>query len=508
MSRRRISGAVLAAVGGAAAPFAFSPFDAHGLIVLSLAALFVSFMTAPSPRQAAVNGLIFGLFMFGIGVSWVYVSLHRYGEMSAPLAVALVAVFVGFLALFPAAVGFLSRRFLAQSLVPQILGLPSLWILGEWIRGWLFTGFPWLSVGYSQVQGPLSPIAPLGGVYAVGWFVALVAAVLAGLSVVRGRRPLLLSFATLVALGLALGVAAHARWVQPSGHPLRVALVQGDIPEDVKWVPGALDRIVDHYLSLTRQAPRAAIIVWPETAIPTYLSVLRPAVIPRLQRFARLRHTTLFVGLVEDRTGRIYNSIARIGDGPIRFYRKQHLVPFGEYLPWPAALGPLLNYLRIPMSDFNRWHRPQPPVTADHQRLGISICYEDAFGSQIIRSLPAASVLVNVSDDGWFGRSFARYQHLEIARMRALEAGRYMLSDTNNGITAVIDERGRVLQQLPSFESAVLVTTIRPFAGATPYVRYGDRPAILVASILLAALVGLRWWQGRARLKRGMRGRM
>lgn len=508
MNRRDVLGWVLAAAGGALAPFAFSPFDVHLGIIASLAALFASFMMTQHPRQAAVNGLIFGLSMFGIGVSWVYVSLHRYGDMNAPLAAALVAVFVGFLALFPAAVGYLSRRLLSRSLGSQILGLPSLWVVSEWTRGWLFTGFPWLSVGYSQVTGPLSRIAPIGGVYAVGWLLALTAAALAGLVLARGWRPMRLSLAALAAVGLLLGTVAPARWVEPHGAPLRVVLVQGDIPEDVKWVPGELDRIVDHYLSLTRQAPPAGITVWPETAIPTYLSELQPEVIPRLQRLARRQHTALFVGLVEDRAGRIYNSIARIGDGPIQFYRKRHLVPFGEYLPWPSVLGPLLNYLHIPMSDFNRWHHPQPPVMADHERLGISICYEDAFGSQIIHSLPAASVLINVSDDGWFGKSLARYQHLEIARMRAIETGRYLLSDTNNGITAVIDERGRVLQQLPSFQSAVLATTIQPFSGATPYVSYGDWPVIGMALLLLATLGVGRVRYGRARLKQDVRGRM
>lgn len=463
-------------------------------MILCAAGLFGSWRIAHTARARALCGFLFGLGMFGIGVSWVYISLHRFGDMDRMLAIVLVALFVMFLALFPAVIGYLSARLLPPRGMRATLGIPALWVIGEWLRGRLFTGFPWLSFGYSQTGHILGSFGVYGGVYAVSFAVALIGSLLAGAVLEMRRRTA--AFAVAVTVVIFIGAFAGSRisWVRPTGTPIRVALVQGDVSDSLKWGPGELGHIVDRYLRLTARAvPGTRVAIWPETAIPEYLSVLEPKVIPKLRRFAARHHMDLLVGLIEDRGARAYNAVASIRTGHrLRLYRKRHLVPFGEYLPWPHVLSPLLDYLHIPMSGLNAWHGTEAPLPADGQELGVSICYEDVFGRDVRRLLPAATVLVNVSDDGWYGHSVARYQHLQIARMRAIENGRFMLSDTNDGVTAVIDKNGRVLKRLPSFKPAVLSASVQPYSGKTPYVRFGSGPTVAL-SILTVLLARTRW---------------
>ncbi|MHB8415523.1 MAG: apolipoprotein N-acyltransferase [Acidiferrobacteraceae bacterium] len=485
---------LLATTAGVLAPFAFSPFTAAPLMILCAAGLFGSWRIARTARARALCGFLFGLGMFGIGVSWVYISLHRFGDMDRTLAAVLVVLFVMFLALFPAVIGYLSARLLPQRGIRAALGIPALWVIGEWLRGRLFTGFPWLSFGYSQTGHVLGSFGVYGGVYAVSFAVALLGSLLAEVVLDTRFRTVALMFAATALLFMGAFATSRISWVHPIGTPIRVALVQGDVSDSLKWGPGELGSIVDRYLRLTaRGAPGTRVAIWPETAIPEYLSVLEPKVIPKLRRFAAQHRMDLLVGLIEDRGSRAYNAVASIRTGHrLRMYRKRHLVPFGEYLPWPHVLSPLLDYLHIPMSSLNAWHGTEAPLPADGQELGVSICYEDVFGRDIRRLLPAATVLVNVSDDGWYGHSVARYQHLQIARMRAIGAGRFMLSDTNDGVTAVINEHGRVLERLPSFKPGVLSASVQPYSGETPYVRFGSGPTVAL-SILTVLLARTRW---------------
>ena len=477
-----------AAAAGACLPLAFAPFDWSAVAIGALALLFDGWREE-RPRAAALQGYVFGLGAFGVGVSWLYISLHRFGGMSAGFAFMMVVVLVGFISLFPAIVGYVWARWFQSGHRGFVLALPALWLLSEWLRARVLTGFPWLSVGYSQTGDVLGRLAPYVGVYGVGAATTLAAVFV--VLVIRGvtrrvRLWALTALAGLFALALSLGALS---WVRPAGPPVRVALVQGNIPEEIKWTPGELGRIVQRYLDLMRGAYVGAapvIAIWPETAIPDYLSALRPVVIPKLQRYVHRHHLRLLFGLVEDRGQRVYNSVALLGAGPVRFYRKRHLVPFGEYLPWPSLLQPLLDYLHMPMSDFNVWPAPQGPLAAGRQRLGISICYEDAFSQHIRQTLPAATLLINVSDDGWFGRSWARAQHLQIARMRAAESGRWLLSDTNNGITAAIGPHGTLQGHLPSFRRGLLLVTVQPYQGSTPYIRYGEPPLLMTILVALA----------------------
>ena len=484
---------VAAAGAGLSLPLAFSPFDLFPLAILAPALLF-ALWRGISPGRCAWRGFLFGLGMFGLGVSWVYVSMHRFGNMPAPLAGFAVFLFVAGLSLYPALLGWLQAR-----LFPKpgpwyaVLVLPALWVLFEWMRGWFLTGFPWLNLGYSQVAMPLAGYAPWFGVYGVSFFCVLSAGLLAAGAHAPEKIPRLL-LPLLIVIWVVGWVAGKMEWVQPAGKPLQVALIQGNVPLDSKWQSGSRRAIMERYLGLSMQAPRSDLIVWPESAIPAMLDEIDPAYLENLQSWGRARQTDLVLGVVErDRNDRrYYNSVISIGASP-GIYRKQHLVPFGEYPPLDPLFRWLMRNLQIPMSDFSAGPRDQPSLMVAGQKIGVSVCYEDAFGEEVIRALPQASLLVNVSEDAWFGDSLAPHQRLQMARMRALETARPMLRAANTGPSAVIDHRGEVLARSPQFQMHALTATVQPMQGATPYVRLGNWPVVsLLALVAVVAVLGPR----------------
>lgn len=483
---------LLALIAGALTPLAFAPFDFFPLALLAPAALFVLWHGTGGGR-AAWLGLLFGIGMFGVGVSWVYVSLHTYGNMPAPLAALAVVLFVGALAAFPAAVGWLQAYFrvLAPGLRVAVV-TPALWALFEWIRGWFLTGFPWLALGYSQIDTPLAGFAPWVGVYGVGAAAAASAGLLAAAWIDR-RRAWRLYLPVVAALWIAGWLAASVTWVQPFGQPLRVALIQADTPLGIKWRPEYRQAIINKYVALSEQAVRADLIVWPEAAVPDYFDRVEGTLVPRLQEIARDRGADFLIGAVERGAGRstYYNTVYAVGHNDGR-YRKRHLVPFGEFLPLPGLLGGLLHYLHIPMSNFSSGGAHQPPLHAAGHAIGVSVCYEDAFGEEIAATAPAVTLLVNVSEDSWFGRSLAPHQRLQMARMRALEAGRPMLRAANTGPSAIIDYRGVVLRRSPEFMTFVLSGTVQPTTGVTPYARYLNTPIVVLLCLIVVAALGLR----------------
>lgn len=494
LPRQPVRNDLVALLAGALTPLAFAPFGLFPLAVLTPAALFVVWHEAGA-RRAGWRGFLFGAGMFGVGVSWVYVSLHTYGNMPAPLAVLAVVLFVALLSLFPAAVGWSQARF--HALAPGwrlALATPAAWVLLEWTRGWFLTGFPWLNLGYSQVTTPLAGYASWVGVYGVSAAVAASSGLLAAAWFDRKHR-WRLHLPVVAAIWIGGWLAGQVTWVQPAGPPLPVALVQGDTPLSIKWRPAYRDAIVQKYIALSEQAAGARLIVWPEAAVPDYFDRIAPALVPRLERMSRKGGADFLIGAVErGSTGvKYYNSVFAVGHTRGR-YRKHHLVPFGEFLPFPRLLGGLINYLHIPMSNFSVGDSSQKPIRAAGHEIGVSVCYEDAFGEEVIRALPAATLLVNVSEDAWFGRSFAPHQRLQMARMRALESGRPMLRAANTGPSAIIDYRGDVLARSPEFRSYVLTGAVQPTEGATLYVRAGNTPiVILLFAVLIAAAVRARW---------------
>ncbi len=479
----------LAFVAGTVSVAAFGDWPLFPLPLIALATLCWLWVRADSPRAAAWLGFAFGAGFFLVGVSWVYVSLHDFGGMPLPLAALATALFCLYFALFPAAVGYVQARLAASRPVRLMLLVPALWTLAEWLRGWLFTGFPWLALGYSQLDGPLAGLAPVGGVLAVSFLAAAAAGAAAALVVGRGRRRVT-ALAVLVVIALGGGALRTIEWTTPQGESLAVSLLQGNVPQALKFVPGRYEETLATYARLVERST-GRLIVLPETAIPRFLHEVEPAYLERLKAIVAARGGDLLVGVpVLDPDRRYYNAVMSIGASPAQRYAKSHLVPFGEFLP--PGFGWVVAVLKIPLGDFARGAERQPPLAVAGQRVAANICYEDAFGEEIIRPLPGATLLVNVSNVAWFGDSLAPAQHLRIARMRALETGRFMLRATNTGVTAIVDPRGAVAARLPTFTEGALEGRVEGRAGATPYVRLGNALAIgvslaIVGWALLAA---------------------
>jgi apolipoprotein N-acyltransferase len=471
-------------IAGALTVAAFAPLDLYPLAFLTLAWL-VQLWSAASPRRAFWTGFAFGLGLFLAGVSWIYVSLHKFGDMLAPIAAFATLVVCAFLALFPAAAGWLQARIPARSAVRACLLIPASWTLFEWLRSWIFTGFPWLSLGYAAVGWPLQGYAPVGGVFALS-FVTVALSGMVWLLATRQPRP-----AAWVALAVAIVGAGEAlrrvEWSRPYGAPVSVALLQGNIEQSLKFDPQRYAATLQTYARLAQET-RARLVIFPETAVPRFLDTVDPAYLVELQAIARRNDGDVLLGVPTRRSvDEFFNSVISLGSSPIQVYHKVHLVPFGEFVPPGFAWA--LELVNIPMSDFTRGPRMQRPLEVAGERVAVNICYEDAFGDEIARALPAATLLVNVSNVAWFGDSLAPAQHLEIARLRAIETGRMHLAATNTGITAAIDRDGTVRARLPQFEEGRLEITAQGYSGMTPYARWRDWPIVAAALAVLFTTV-------------------
>lgn len=471
--------AVLAVAAGAAMVLAFAPTAQYPVAWLSLAVLVHLWMRA-TPRACFATGFAFGLGLYGAGASWVYVSLSRFGGMPPPLAGFATLCFCALLALFPAAAGWLQARLPARDAWRALVLIPAAWTLAEWLRSWVLGGFPWLSAGYAAVGWPVQGLAPLTGVFGLGFVTALLGGLLWRLARTRARWR---SFAAIVLVLGATQLLRLVEWTRPEGPRIAVALLQGNIAQDLKFAPERYARILETYARLVEET-RASLIVLPETALPRLHDRVDPAYYARLAAAAKRNGGDLIVGVpYHEAPGRYYNSVLTLGTSPTQVYHKRHLVAFGEFVP--PGLGWVMRWLDIPYSDFARGAERQPPLALAGQRVAVNICYEDAFGDEIIRQLPEATLLVNVSNVAWFGDSLAPSQHLQIARLRAIETGRVHLTATNTGITAAIERDGSVPLRLPQFEEGRLVFAAQGYAGATPYVRTGDWPAILLCVLAL-----------------------
>ena len=477
----RLRSPLIAFALGALAVAAFAPLGLFPLAVVALAWLAREWSVA-SPRQAFRVGYAFGFGLFVAGVSWIYVSLHDIGGMPAIVAGLATFIFCAFLALFPAVAGWLQARIPAALPVRAAVLIPAAWTLSEWVRSWILTGFPWLSFGYGSARWPLQGFAPLGGVFLLSFFTMALGALL--WLAIRGPRRWVWA-GTLVAV-LAVGeTLRHVDWTTPSGEPLTVALLQGNIEQSLKFDPRRYVRTLETYATLANDT-QARLIVFPETAVPRFLDAVDPRYIEFLDRVARRNGGDILLGVPTRKSDEeFYNSVITLGVSARQIYNKVHLVPYGEFVP--PGLAWTLRMVNIPMSDFSRGAREQPVLAAAGQKIGVNVCYEDAFGDEIARQLPEATLLVNVSNVAWFGDSLAPAQHLQMGQLRAAETGRMYLSATNTGITAAIDRDGRVLGKLPSFTEGRLETIARGYVGATPYVRWRDWPIVLLSLGVLVA---------------------
>ncbi|MGM0522092.1 MAG: apolipoprotein N-acyltransferase [Pseudomonadota bacterium] len=472
---------IAALVAGGFTTLTASPFElwwlgpvAAGLMYLGIHAL--------TPAQAALKGWCYGVGLFASGTSWVYVSIHDYGYTGVPLAVFLTVLFVVILALFFGGTFWLYRRFTTPRFA--LLTFAGAWVLGEVLRTYLFTGFPWLLLGSSHVDSPLAPWAPIGGVYLLSLFVAFSGAL--GAELLFSRR--IWAFAPLAAIWVTPFVLP-TQWTTPSDTPTRVALLQGNLPQLIKWTPEGQRKAANTYMELTRTLDDDIdLILWPETALPMVETQARP-VLERVQ--ANLAtDTALLTGIVQrDESGRFFNSV--IGVGNVEgSYHKEHLVPFGEYLPLESVLRGAINFFNLPMSTFTPGESDQAPIQAAGITLGNAICYEIIYPQLVAERARESDVLMTVSNDTWFGASIGPHQHLQMARLRALENGRYVARATSNGITAIIDAQGHVVSRAPQFETATLTGDLYAMEGITPFTRMGSWPTWLLAGLLI--LPGLR----------------
>jgi apolipoprotein N-acyltransferase len=478
---KRLKSLLLPFGAGALHVAAFAPLGWWPLSFLSLAILFVLWNKA-SLREAAWQGFAWGLGCFLVGVSWVYVSMHDVGGMPAPIAALMTLAFALYLALYPALSGWLYARLRSTPLL-SLFTLAAAWALGEWLRGLIATGFPWLAVGYAQTPpSPLAGYAPLIGVYGVGFVAVLTAAALAQLY--QARRPLPLPIVVCVASLLIGGGLRFISWTQMQGQPFSVSLLQGNVPQSLKWDPKRLELSLQTYAGLAHSHP-AQLLVLPETAIPLMFDEIPRDYLKMLT--ASGQHVLLGAAVGISKDGYANGGVMLTPQLQSSAYFKRHLVPFGEFVP--AGFQWFLDLMHIPMSNFSAGPLKQDALVFDGQKIVPNICYEDLFGEELIRDVPQSTLLINLSNTAWFGDSLAQPQHLQIAQMRAMETGRMMLRATNTGMTAAVNPDGTVAAVLPAFKRDALTVDAQGYTGLTPYVRFGN----LAIGTLVLLILGLAW---------------
>ena len=483
-------------LAGASLPLAFAPFNLFLLAYFAPLVLFYYWL-GTSPKQAALLGFLFGLGLFGVGVSWVYVAIHVFGYVPVPLAVVMTTAFVAFLSLYLALQGYVSvtlhQRLGLSRIASLLLIYPTVWVLVEWLRGWFLTGFPWLNLGYSQLNTPLAGIAPVLGVYGMSWATALTSTSVLIILVAAKHKTRFVVATGLAILFVGSTALSLIEWTEKQGDAIKVSLLQGNAPQITKWDPDQIQARLDLYADLTRQHWDSDLIFWPENAMTTFYHTLVADYFTPLVAEAKQHDTDLVVGVpvLNEETGEYYSSFVVPGDNP-KMYHKRHLVPFGEFVPLESLLRGLISFFDLPMSSFSRGSDDQQPLKAGGQLLAPTVCYEDAFGEEVINFLPQATLLINGSNNAWYGDSFAPHQHLQISRMRAVETGRPLLRATTNGISAIIDHKGYVVKRSPQFETYVLSGEVQPRSGATLYVRWGNWPVILLGFLVLV-IVWLRY---------------
>ncbi len=501
---RFVSQLGLAFLAGGAGVLAFAPFYAWPVALISLFFLFALWHRAASAWRAFAIGYAWGLGLFVFGVPWIYVSLHVYGSMPAALAVIATFLFCCYLAVFPALACALHRklvtRFNVSKVAAILLVMPACFVIGEYVRGWFFSGFPWLVFGYSQTPGsfafaPLTGFAPIFGAFGISWLLGLTAAVgvlLVPLAWGRGwsRRAAIVMLTPTIAVWVTGCALQQHSWSAPHGGPLPTALLQGNVEQSMKWRDDQRLAALDNYRELIEKT-KARLIVLPETA----LLVLNDApadYLAALKRHAESNGGDAIIGvsiIERDTTStsryRVSNSAVTFGKSPSQRYDKQHLVVFGEFIP--PLLSWVYNWLQIPLGSMNAGSADQKPLNIAGHAIAVNICYEDAFGAEIARQLPEAELLVNITNMAWFGNLFAADQQTQFSQMRALETGRWMLRSTNTGLTAAINEKGEIVKALPQFVRGTLEVDVQPRTGTTPYVVCKDW---LILGLLLLALAG------------------
>ena len=496
-------------LAGTSLVLAFAPIGFYPMAWLSTALLFYTLLFAESKKQHFYLAWCYGIGMFGTGASWVFYSMHFYGHASVPVAATLTTFFVILIAFIIGLFGLLAYYFRYSHKVTRLLFFyPFLWVVIEWFRGWFLTGFPWLYLGNSQIDTVLANIAPVTGVLGVSLLSALISGTIASLFILKKANTLLwinipngnhikvqskhrfkhqlIALFIMISLFSAAWSMRHITWTQPKGDSITASLIQGNILQEEKWLPENKQPTLALYKKLTQENWDSDLIIWPETAIPDLFSRNMDDFIIPLHQEAEANQTDLLMGaFYQNEQGKIENSVLALTPDGRDIYSKQHLVPLTEYMPLLGYLRWLNNWISIP-SDNLTAGTGKTTLKLSNAIAQISICYEDAYANEVLKGLPQANLLINVSNDGWFTDSIEPHQHMEIARMRALETGRYLLRSTNVGVSGIVDTKGNIVATAPLYSTEVITHKIQPFTGTTPFIRWGNWGIIIfLASFLL-----------------------
>ena len=482
---------------GAMLTLAFAPYEIFPFAILAPVGLFFLWLQS-SPTRAFWQGFIFGFGFFGTGVYWVFHSIHTFGGVPTPIAIFITTIFIAILALFPAAVGgIVNRYFPVLNNTKIILAYPVSWVISEWIRSWIFTGFPWLFIGYSQTNSPLAGYAPLLGVFSIS-LATLISSGLIVATIIQLKQHhfrtgyfYLFLFTLIWIIG---GLLSLLPWTHPKGQPISVSLVQGNIPQAIKWSPEHLKLSLDRYAEMTEPLwGKQEMIIWPEAAIPMSLEDAAPF-IELMDNKAQTSHSYLILGIpiqAENQLG-YYNSIVVLGKNR-QVYLKRRLVPFGEFIPTFPIISKFFDFMSIPMSNLIPGSNNQPPLEIGDIKILPSICYEIAFPELINTSNSDIGILLTITNDAWFGRSSAEAQHLQMAAMRALELRRPLIFVSNDGITAIINAYGKIESAAPQYQSYVLNGRVQAMIGKTPWMMFRMDPMLIILiSLLIIAILDNR----------------
>ena len=477
-------------LSGAVLVVSFAPFGWYLLAPFLLLPLLYGFLVS-SPRTAAAYGFWFGAGLFLAGTYWFYISIHVFCQAPLILAIFLLLALVVIMGLYYAAAGWLTARLCDGKAMRLLLVAPSVWVAIEWLRGWFLSGFPWMSLGYGQIDSPLAGIAPVLGVY--GLSLAVVFGATAMLVAGIGRQRLRWRLAVAAVLPWVCGfLLQDIQWTEAAGPAVRTTIVQGGVSQDRKWLPEQFRPTLAFYRDSLVRHPDSQLLVWPEVAIPSYINLVEDY-IGTLQTDLKSQSQSLLFGILERdaESQRVYNSVVLLDGVGRQIYRKRHLVPFGEYFPVPDFVREWMRLMSLPNSDISPGDAVQPLLrTPDGQQLAVAICYEDAYAAEQLYALPDATMLINVSNDAWFGDSIAPHQHLEIARMRALEVGRPVVRATNTGISTFIAADGSLGTAVRQFAAGTVTEDVVPHQGLTPYAKAGNVPIIALVLIVVA---GFAW---------------
>ncbi|OOS06634.1 Apolipoprotein N-acyltransferase [Moraxella cuniculi DSM 21768] len=476
---------LIALFAGAIFSFALAPYYLYPLAVLSPAVLYALLSVAKNSRQAFWLGEIYGFGTWAVGGFWLYTSINQYGNVSPTLSVVLIGIMAIIMGLFHAVMSWIFARFTAK----QPLSFAGLWVVQEWLKTWLLTGFPWLFVGYAFTEvGWLNGIAPIFGVFGLSFLAVLLAA--SGVELIRKKAGYFVISATLLLLTVTISLLDIA-WTKPTGTTTSVSLVQGNIPQDLKWREGVGVQTLGIYAGLSQAEWGRDLVIWPETAIPM-LQDDAEADTATISAQANAAGSTWITGIVyrllpDDVADvpKLYNSVMLFDGKQPLVYQKQQLVPFGEYIPFGGLLNILPGLEGMDMTGLSRGDATQPLLVANGQKLGTAICYEVAYPNTTRRNALGSDFLLTVSNDAWFGTSAGPIQHLQMVQMRSLEMGRWFVRATNNGVTALIDQKGRIVSRLPQFERGVLRGDVPSFVGKTPYMLWGYYPVLVLAAVLI-----------------------